>query len=310
LTSGYWSINPANNLLAPWLSNLAPNFEQFMINRLSIEYVPECNYIATGTITMAFLYDAADTNVPNTLMTLSQYEGAVTCAVRVPCVARIDLRRCQFRRYQILSDSNYVVDRLSVPAYFAYALSGATPGTPLGQLRFNYDFALCNCQYPERPLALHSAVLSLTPWQWPATDNVEVPITAVTALLPNVPNWVTWSQATGVVLNDVDEVNMSVIGRSTADPYTVSATAYGATNPLVVLKPDLTPFTTVNDHYLCFGSKSGTYSVFQLFMDIRRPTGTTGPWGFRLYCNGATVATYATGSIMDQFSIHISQARN
>jgi hypothetical protein len=311
-TSGYWTVNPANDLLCPWLSTIAPCFEQYVINSLSVEYVPECNYIATGTVTMAFLYDAADTTVPNTMTQLSQYEGAVTGSVRVPISCHFDVRRCQFKRYMVLSNSTYDPDRLSVPAYFAFALAGATPGTPLGQLRFRYSIDLCNTQFPERPLMLRSARVIFNPVAWPAIGNYNLSPQEIIIPAPNYHGWLTYAEDTGFMINGPDEVNIYIYALTTVDPYPWGAngSATQQTQPLNLRTSNSTPLMNMNDYVAEITPKVGTYSHASLFSDCRRPTGTAPePWGFRFVIDGAVMATYAVGTMLT-FMMHIAEAVN
>lgn len=77
-----FAINPANNLLFPWLSNLSTNFEMFQIEGMIFRYESTSgNAIsgtnaALGTVMGYVAYDTLDT-VLTSKASLLQYEGAV-----------------------------------------------------------------------------------------------------------------------------------------------------------------------------------------------------------------------------------------
>lgn len=313
----YWTINPANEYIFPWLSTIAPCFEQYYFNRLQVEYIPTCNYIATGTVTMAFLYDANDSIVPTSMLELSQYEGAVTSAIRTPCTVAFDRRRCQFQKWQILSNGVYVVDRTSVPAFFEVVVNGATPDTPLGQLRISYDVALCNTQFPERPLSLRSAVVTWQNMSWPAIDNWFPTPTTIYSPQPNVPGWITFTPDVGFTVRGVDEVNMYMFAFTAHEPGTylsngTTGSGYPAANhPIDVLNATGGKFTTVNewDEHIS-GSEVATSNMAHMFIDLRRPAGSgTDDWVFKIVINALTHVTF-DAAVQINFNLHISQAVN
>lgn len=314
-TYSYWTLNPANDMLTPWLCTIAPNFEQFYYNKLTVEYIPTCNYIATGTVTLAFLYDAVDTSVPNTMMALSQYEGAVTSPVRTPCVATFDRRRCQFQKWMILANGAYTVDRTSVPAYFEFAISGATPDTSLGQLRISYDIALCNAQYPEKPLSLHSSRVNYANIGWPYLDDIMPNPSAINTIYPNVPGWITYDGMNGFTVRGVDELNLTMTGTTTVVPYGYSVYGTGAGGyltthlPIDVVGTSGVKLSNVNDFEEII-TTYGNNGFISMFIDFRRPTGTgTNDWGFKITYSGQSHPTFPQDTITN-FTFHIAEAVN
>lgn len=69
-------INPGNNIMFPWLSGIAANYESYMFRKLKFCYEPICSTVTPGSLMMAIDYDAADSVAPSKAV-LMAYEGAV-----------------------------------------------------------------------------------------------------------------------------------------------------------------------------------------------------------------------------------------
>lgn len=69
-------INPGNNVMFPWLSSIAANYESYMFRKLRFCYEPICSTRTAGSLMMAIDYDAADAVAPSKAV-LMAYEGAV-----------------------------------------------------------------------------------------------------------------------------------------------------------------------------------------------------------------------------------------
>jgi hypothetical protein len=129
---GWWSINPANNIVFPWLSRMAGLFEQFRFKRLSFEYTPTCNYVATGQMCMCLLYDASD-EPSLEVSQLSAYEGSRLGAVRTPIQVTLDPSKVQLSKYQVLENGLYRISRTSCPCLFAFRVMGTAPNESCGR---------------------------------------------------------------------------------------------------------------------------------------------------------------------------------
>lgn len=74
------SINPGLPTLAPMMAQMAPNFQQYVIEQMAALFRPVTGLVtsgAMGQITMAYSYNPADT-VPETVLQLKGYTGQVT----------------------------------------------------------------------------------------------------------------------------------------------------------------------------------------------------------------------------------------
>jgi len=69
-------INPGNNIMFPWLSGIAANYESYMFRKLKFFYEPICSTVTSGSLMMAIDYDSTDAVAPSKAI-LMAYEGAV-----------------------------------------------------------------------------------------------------------------------------------------------------------------------------------------------------------------------------------------
>lgn len=82
-------INPAEPSTFPWLSRIAPNFEQYRFRSLKFHLKPQCGTTTPGSLIMAIDYDPSD-DPPLDKAEILQYEGATRsaawnqCSVNVP----------------------------------------------------------------------------------------------------------------------------------------------------------------------------------------------------------------------------------
>jgi hypothetical protein len=75
-----YAINPGNQSLFPWLATQATGWERYRFRRLRVQYVPRCATTSSGTVVLAFDYDAADDPPANEARACSYY-GALSGAV-------------------------------------------------------------------------------------------------------------------------------------------------------------------------------------------------------------------------------------
>lgn len=326
----YWSINPANEIVFPWLSAMAPLFEQYEFKRLSVSYMPSCNYVATGQLALAFQYDVRDepsVEFPN----VSMYQGAITGIIRSPFSIPLNKGRSALQRFYLLENGTYSVDRLSCPAWLVVSLSGAAPGSSLGRLSVTYDVEFSSAQVPERPLSLHSAVSNVNlGFELPSTAPAE-PFFAIswTTVIPlgNVAGWIV--NEAHEYMNDsfsvraaVNEVNVSAffVGTATAHP---NSRAWRGTASMVdhSCLVNITggvgrPQPRAHDYYCgCtdLTAAPGNTSFISVFADLYRPANTTGDWTFRFEFYPVSSNTYTGGGNQNTFStahLEVAEALN
>jgi hypothetical protein len=304
LYGAYWSINPANSVMFPWCSYLGALFEQYSVKSMTVEFIPSCNYIATGMLALSFQYDVAD--MPNVeFANVSMYQGAVSGVVRTPLKIQLALNRCQFQRYYLLNNGVYTVDRTTCPAYLVVACNGGPLTTPLGRIQVTYDIEFVSAQNPERPLTLHSAIGNADGFTIPTAGE---PFTnlfwTVTVNPGNVPDWfrVAGNRDLFEVKDDVDEIQLWVcfVGDAANHPYSRAWAGSGYISNhtcLVNITGAGGPQPRCNDYYVgCTDivGQPGTIAGIFVCADILRPLGTIGTWTFRFEFYAITSNTYVT----------------
>lgn len=70
------TMSPTNNVLFPWLSTIAEQYDYFKFNRVRLEYVPLCATSQTGRVMLAYEPDAKD-EVSRSRVGLSSYFNSV-----------------------------------------------------------------------------------------------------------------------------------------------------------------------------------------------------------------------------------------
>jgi len=79
-TSVHWQINPGNQSLFPWLSQIAPMYETYNFESLEIQYVTTAPVTTPGGVVVAVDYDPLD-SPPTDQATLESYKGAISFPV-------------------------------------------------------------------------------------------------------------------------------------------------------------------------------------------------------------------------------------
>lgn len=311
--TAYWTLNPANEVLVPWLSMMAPLFEQFKFASVTVTYVPVCNYVATGQVCAAFLYDALDTPSLN-VQSLSAYEGAVLGAVRTPLPCRFDAARAQFPKYQVLSNGVYTVDRASVPALFGIVLAGAPPNTLVGRLQISYTVDFFQSHSPERFIASRFARISRDLLASTA-DPTYITNGALTIPVTSQAGWMTYEPTAGNMTfrPDIASIDAYVFIYDLVSIPTGgcwNSTAFATNNACVLSLESNGPLPIV-DFYQAGTTThvSGRMGIFA-HMICRKPAGVTVAWGFRWRINFVAAATgIAVGEIMDNVTMTFTEGQ-
>jgi hypothetical protein len=119
-------LNPCNNVLFPWLSKVATNFDMFVVRALQVSYIPACSTQTSGQLTMAFDYDPTDANDQKTPENLGSMPGSVQGQVYAPMSLVFNIRACPVtthKFYTSASDDHSSSERFDHPARLHMCIS-------------------------------------------------------------------------------------------------------------------------------------------------------------------------------------------
>lgn len=138
-------INPANDFLFPWLSNIAVCYERYTFNKLTFGYMPKCSTATSGTVIMAIEPDPLDLP-PATEGIMLSYKSAVDgppWAELKTTLSTADLHGSQIKKYVTrVPDAE---PRSSDCGYFLFWADGLTQ---TGKFYVDYDITLYTPQLP------------------------------------------------------------------------------------------------------------------------------------------------------------------
>jgi hypothetical protein len=137
-----YRINPANPILFPWLSRIAPNFERYKFKTLVFCVKTQTSTTTPGSIMLAIDYDPVDP-LPATKTALMQYEGAIRGAAwdNVSTIAdkkEID-KELLTAEFEPASDADA---RLSDMGQLILATAGQTGTDVISELWVEYEVEL------------------------------------------------------------------------------------------------------------------------------------------------------------------------
>lgn len=139
-----FDLNPANGLLFPWLSNVAPMFEKYQFEALEFILTPGNPSTAVGRYYMAVDYDWDDA-VATTAVQMMQNHGSVMGSVWEPLTLRVDAAKLNS-----VIKQRYVADavRYADSQRFVYAgflmVGAVSPAATTFDLSVRYKLALIN----------------------------------------------------------------------------------------------------------------------------------------------------------------------
>lgn len=141
-------ISPTDPTTFPWLSQIAANFEYYNFQRLTIEYVPRCSVMQSGSVAMAIDYDIADVP-PIHMEDLQLYMGVIPFAVYERAKLVADGRSLHLYPYRYLRINGSTSDpRLECIGKFVVGLSTSSVAT-FGDFYIDYDVELYAPQFAE-----------------------------------------------------------------------------------------------------------------------------------------------------------------
>jgi hypothetical protein len=138
-----FSINPGLITTFPWVSTIAPSFEEYDTLQIAFHYEPMSATSATGVIVIAFDYDAADT-APTSKQTCLEYADNVRVAPWVPCT--LALKTVDLRKRGALFTRTGTVANTDIKTYdlgnVYVATQGQANSNAIGEFWISYTFSL------------------------------------------------------------------------------------------------------------------------------------------------------------------------
>jgi hypothetical protein len=135
-------INPANSVMFPWLSRIAPNFERYQFKQLVFSLKTQTSTSTVGSIMMAIDYDPTDP-LPVSKTALLQYEGAIRGAAWDNIDAYADVTQLEKECYTAEFVAATLADsRLNDVGQLIVATAGQADTALLSELWVEYDIEL------------------------------------------------------------------------------------------------------------------------------------------------------------------------
>jgi len=142
-TATKFSLNPGLSATFPWGAGIAPSFEEYDSVTVALHYEPESASSATGTVILAFDFDAADAT-PTTKQEALTFADNVRAAPWVP--ATLVLKTVDLRKRGPLYVRTGTVASTDIKTYDlgnAYVCtSGQVGTTTIGEFWISYHFNL------------------------------------------------------------------------------------------------------------------------------------------------------------------------
>lgn len=180
--SGY-IINPGRSMF-PWLSQIAPSFEKYEINKLTFTYMPTCSTAQIGHVRAFIDYDPLD-ECPASVFGFAQMEGLVYG----PVWTSLSLQyRAPCRQQLFTAVTGAVEDRLA-DAGTLYFYNESTAGYAIGEWWVDYDVTFYKAQYNDlSPLHVAGDAIdkTITDCPGPGVDGVFTKIGTYTSILPQI----------------------------------------------------------------------------------------------------------------------------
>jgi len=210
-TTSSYRINPCNQVLFPWLSLIAGNFEFYKFNKLKFEYVQRCSTGSTGSIVMFVDYDVID-SPPATEVIACSNENAISGPVWMPitCTASAaGLRGGVSEKYTAVSIPANADPKTYDDGRFTFCIADQATSSVLGRLWVEYDVEFSR---PQLPYPVYGSAMRLTR---AAGFDPYNPFTGYTALDQSGPYVITPSSAnqfqiSGLSPNTVYSVEVNV----------------------------------------------------------------------------------------------------
>jgi len=134
-------INPGRTMFS-WLKGIAPSFEYYAINSMSIIYTPSVSFNETGQMALAIDYDPADDDASLGLDDILAMSGAAVAPVWKEFSIKYDNPRTIGKFCTAIP--NFTFDRFTDAGQLIVAYGGntATDAAQIGKLSVQYDISL------------------------------------------------------------------------------------------------------------------------------------------------------------------------
>jgi hypothetical protein len=137
-----YRINPANPILFPWLSRIAPNFERYKFKQLCFCLKTQTSTTTVGSVMLAIDYDPVDP-LPASKAALMQYEGSIRGAAWDNISTYADKKEidkeCLTAEFEPATDADA---RLSDVGQLILATAGQTGTGAISELWVEYEVEL------------------------------------------------------------------------------------------------------------------------------------------------------------------------
>lgn len=157
------SINPGDGECFPWLSNIAPNFEYYVINSLTFQYKSSVSSFTQGSIALTPEYDPHNNKLgpPLSLAEMLNKEGAVKgnvwtdTALLVP-KKRLGMQKLVRPEHHLTRSSEHLRQTDLGHLYVAlYNIGNADVVGAYGDLYVEYDISLKSPNFTNKSIKTH-----------------------------------------------------------------------------------------------------------------------------------------------------------
>jgi hypothetical protein len=187
LTVTKYSLNPGLQSTFFWAGGIAPSFEEYDSASVAFHYEPESSSSATGTIILAFDFDAADIS-PTTKQEMLTFSDNVRAAPWVPCT--LVLKLSDLRKRGRLFVRNASVPNTDIKTYDLGSLYVGTSGQAgtanVGELWISYSFPLHTPTTNTQLLSQHITGATPTTASLMGTQTVVAGSSSLASIVGNV----------------------------------------------------------------------------------------------------------------------------
>lgn len=168
------AINPSNPSLFPWLSQIAPNYQQFRFRGLIFSFESKSGTAiastntSLGTVVLSTLYNAYE-KIPTNKQAMEALEFTTSCVPSTNMIHPIECApREQVLNHLYVSQDPQSDARFSTLGTFLCATVGQQAAANLGELWVSYDVELLkpHAQRPQVDIHLQSEASTLTSLKW------------------------------------------------------------------------------------------------------------------------------------------------
>nr|WRQ65834.1 structural protein [Tolivirales sp.] len=227
-----YRVNPLEPAMFTWLPSQAVNYDQYIVNKLSFEYVPMCSSLTAGRVSLFHDRDSQDT-LPADRQSLANFYSLSNSNAWAPM--SLVVKTDNVKRFT--SDNNTADPKLIDFGQFGFATYGGGDTNEIGDIYVNYSITL----YEPQPTASMVETIRFTSGSFLTerlgmayADSSYVPTQAlftfrtpgvflITGTYRTVSFIGSDTNGTGAVINTANSVNTVGVATSVAVNLTVSA---------------------------------------------------------------------------------------